>query len=359
MAISSSGVAGLNQYPVNNQLMRQLLLTAKTRAPFFNGTTAGQLSKNAGTATVKWERIENLAKITSPLAELSGNLALPTRTGVTPTITPLTINMQKYGNTIYLSEELELMSINARASKFMDTLGENAGATYNYILSTVFAGVNASQIRRAGGVATDALTVAAISQNDLRFVHNLINRKGGQKFTPSGYGSTNIGSNPLRASYMGICHVDVEEDVRQIPDFIPVESYGGYTEVLPFEFGYSQGVRWCSTEEEGLIEVNAGSTVAGTAGFRSTGGTNNDVYSSYVYAMDAVGTVGLGENHTENIYMTGDRVAAIDLVYAPPTVSVADAQGEIGVLSWKGWLAGRILNDSWMSRVKTLASNLS
>src|SRR5210317_491913 len=112
MTIASSGVGGLNQYPVDYQLMRMLLEAAKVRAPFLNGTLPGQLQRNAGTDSVKWERIENLTKATTPLAELSGALSLPTRTGVVPTITPITAQMLKYGNTIYLTEELDLMSVN-------------------------------------------------------------------------------------------------------------------------------------------------------------------------------------------------------------------------------------------------------
>jgi len=53
--------------PINYQLMRELLLTAKTRCPFYAGTNPGVLEKNAGTASVKWERIENLTAVTTPL----------------------------------------------------------------------------------------------------------------------------------------------------------------------------------------------------------------------------------------------------------------------------------------------------
>ena len=340
-------------YPINYQLMRQLLLTAKVRAPFLNGTMPGQLSKNAGTASVKWERIENLTADTTPLGELSGNLALPTRAGVVPTITPITADMLKYGKTIYLNEELELMSVNARASKFLGVLGENAGATYNKVMAAVYAG--ATKERFANSVASRLLVITAMTAGDIKATHNEINRLGGMKYHPEGYGSTNIGTSPIRSSYMGICHVDVEEDIREINDFVPVESYGGYTETYPFEFGYSQGVRWCSTEEDALIVADA--TTALTAGFRGT--TKNDIYLSYVCAVDAIGSVGLGENHTTDLYMTGDRIPAVDVVYAPPAVSVADAQGEIGVLSWKGWLVGKVLNADWVVRIETLATDYS
>ena len=355
MTIASSGVAGLNQYPVDYQLMRMLLEAAKVRAPFLNGTLPGMLMRNAGTDSVKWERIENLTKATTPLAELSGALSLPTRTGVVPTITPITAQMLKYGNTIYLTEELDLMSVNARAAKFMLTLGENAGATYNELMADVFQA--STQNRFGNGVAAVTDIITGISLNDIKYAENLINRQGGKKFMPMGTGSTNIGTSPIRSSYMGICHVDVAVDLRDTADFVPVEAYGGYTETMPFEFGYSGGVRWAETEEDSLINADAATTSA--SNFRGTSDVLNDVYDSYVFGENAVGSVGLGEKHTKQSYMTGDRIPAVILTQGQRMATVADPQAEIAPLSWKGWLVGKILNDSWVCRIQTLASDLT
>ena len=357
MTVASSGVGSLNQYPVNFQLMRMLLLTAKTRAPFFAGTNAGMLQKNAGTTSVKWERIENLAKATTPLSEISGaSLALPTREGVVPTITPVTASMVKYGNVIQLTEELELMSVNARAAKFMETLGENAGASYNEIMAAEFA--NATQIRLGGGVGAATSIITAMSGNDIKYAYNLINRQGGQHFQPDGNGSVNIGTSPIRASYLGICHVDVEEDIRAISGFVSCEQYGGYVSLYPYEIGTVNGVRWLATEEDSLITADEATTSA--AGFRGTSDVLNDVYDSYIMGMDSVGSVGLGENHTEEIYMTGDRLPTIEMIYHQAGSSgVADPLNEISTLGWKGWLVGKILNNNWLVKIRTLASDLS
>lgn len=356
MTISQSGVAGLNQYPVDYSLMRTLLLAAKVRAPFLNGTLPGKLERNQGTDSVKWERIENLTKATTPLSELTGTLTLPTRTGVVPTITPITAAMLKYGNTIFLTEELELMSVNARAAKFMITLGENAGATYNELMADVYQGATAAQTRFGSGVATAPEIITVMVAADVRYSNNLINRQGGMKFMPEGFGSTNIGTSPIRAGYMGICHVDVGEDIRQIANFQSAETYGGYTQLLPFEIGTVNGVRWCETEESSLIEADAGTS--SISGMRGTDDTNNDIYDSYIVAMDAVGSVGLAENHTNQSYMTGDHIPAVQVLHAAPAVSVADPQAEIAPLSWKGWLVGKILNDDWIVRIRTLATEL-
>jgi len=345
-------------YPVNYNLMRQLLLTAKVRAPFFAGTNQGVLEKNAGTASVKWERIENLTPTTTALTELTGGESFPTRASVQPTITPITATMLKYGQHINLTEELDLMSVNARASKFMGLMGENAGQSYNAIMQAVFSACSAGQTRWGNGVASTALTITAIAANDLQYAHNLINRQGGTKFTPDGFGSTNVGSAPIRASYMGICHVDVEEDLRGITGFIPVESYGGYTSTFPDEIGTVKGIRWCATELDTLIDEDAGTTDA--SGFRGTSDTLNDVYASYVFGMDAVGSVGLGEQHTKEIYMSGDRIPAVEVIYhSQGSAGAADPLNELITIGWKGWLVGKILNNDWLVKINTLASDLS
>ena len=357
MTVASSGVGSLNQYPVNFQLMRTLLLAAKERAPFFAGTLPGTLEENAGTTSVKWERIENLTKVTTPLTEISGaSLSLPTRQGVVPTITPVTAAMVKYGNVIQLTEELELMSVNARAAKFMLTLGENAGASYNAIMAAEYA--NATQVRFGGGVGAVTSIVTAMAANDIKYANNLINRQSGMRFRPAGFGSRNIGTSPIRSAYLGICHVDVSEDIRDISGFIPSEDYGDYTELYPDEIGTVGGVRWTETELSTLITADAATTSA--SGFRGTSDILNDVYDSYVIGMDAVGSVGLGEKHTKEMYKTGDRIPTIQLIqHMAGSSGVADPLNEIGTISWKGWLVGKILNNNWIVRVRTLASDLT
>ena len=106
-----------------------------------------------------------------------------------------------------------------------------------------------------------------------------------------------------------------------------------------------------------MISLDAGTTSA--SGFRGTSDILNDVYNSYIYGIDAVGTVGLGENHTKEIYMTGDRLPAVELIqHARGTSGVGDPLNEVVSVGWKGWLVGKILQNDWLVKVNTLASDL-
>ena len=46
---------------------------------------------------------------------------------------------------------------------------------------------------------------------------------------------------------------------------------------------------------------------------------------------------------------------AITLISVPPGMaSVANPFGEVGVLSWKAWFAGKILNENWIWQIHHL-----
>ena len=203
--------------PVNYVLMEGLLKAARKNLPFFNGTLPGQLKKNGGAYSVEWERIENLTAISSALGEPTGDAAFYNgRSAVNPTITRVTAAMAKYGNAINLTEEVDLVQPNARAARFMDTLGANAGESLNGLMQTgILAGQTTTMVRRAGGVTTNTSIKTAISVNDIKYVVNQLNRNSAMKLFPVGFGSQNIGSAPIRQSYFGITHPDVAECRRR------------------------------------------------------------------------------------------------------------------------------------------------
>lgn len=343
--------------PVNYMLMEGLLKAARRNLPYFNGSLPGRLIENRGAYAVEWERIENLTAVTTPLGEPTGNATFGNgRDAVNPTVTRLNVTMAKYGNAITLTEEVDLIQVNARAARFMDTLGENAGTSLNTILqSDIISGVTTT--RFAGGVASAGAIGAAISLNDIKYLVNQLNRSSAMKMFPVGFGSQNIGSAPIRQSYFGICHPDVEEDIRDLTGFIAVEQYGGYTPTLVGEFGSVGGVRWC-TSEIATITADTGTTSAN--GLRGTSAVLHDVYDCLVYGEEAIGTVGLGEDHAKEIYQGGDRIPAVQLIsHQPGTSGVADMYNEVGSLAWKSFYAGKVLNPTWVYGLKVAASTLT
>ena len=346
--------------PVNFVLMKGLLSAARKKLPYFNGTLPGSLEKSKGSASVKWRRIENLSVATTALAERNGTAtAFLGRDAVQPTITDVTVAMAKYGNAILTTEEVDLFNVNSKTAQLMDVLGANAGESLNTLMRDVY-NTGFTNVRYAGGAANDSAVNAAISVNDIKYSVNFLNRNSAMTFTAKGYGSTNIGTTPIRPCYYGICHPDVEEDIRSLSGFKDVVEYGGYVETEPYEFGSVGGVRWSVTE---IAPISSGSAAVSNNALRGTsGGAAIDIYSSFIYGKECIGTVGLGNMHAENQTMMYDpaKPPAVELIqHAPGSSGIYDLYNEVGSIAWKVWFAGKVLNATWGVKVRTGASRLA
>jgi N4-gp56 family major capsid protein len=345
--------------PVNFVLMKQLLSAARKKLPYFNGTLPGTLEKNQGSASVKWRRIENLATATTALGEVTGTAAaFLGRNAVQPVITDITVAIAKYGNMILTTEEVDFINVNSRSVELVDTMGANAGESLNVLIRNEFS--NATQIRYSSGQTTASSVGAAITLNDIKYAVNLLNRNSAMKFTGMATGSEKVDTKVLRESYLGTCHVDVEEDIRVLTGFVAVEQYAGYTDTYPFEFGAVGGVRFCSTE---IAPITSGvATLVSANGLRGDSAVLKDVYSTFIYGKEAIGTVGLGNMHATTSYEMYDpkKPPAVELIIKPKGSSgIYDAFNEMGSLAWKAWFAGKILNNAWVVNVRTGASSLS
>lgn len=344
--------------PVNFVYMRGLLSAARKRLPYFNGTTPAALEKKGGSMSVKWRRIENLTATTTALGEQTENGPFAFgagRTSVKPVVTDVTVATAKYGNFIMLSEEVDLFNIDPVTMALMDTLGANAGESLNLLQSAVMkAGTN---IVYRAAAANKSAVAGAIQLNDIKEAVSALQRKSAQKFDGDAFGSQNYNSQPIRSSFFGICHTDVEEDIRGLTGFVGVEQYGGYTQTYPYEFGAVGGVRWCSTE---IAPVEtATSTTSATNLFRGDSANFADVYWTFIYGKDAIGTVGLQEQHAKEIYTMYDpkKPPTVELIKKDVGSSgVADPFNEVGSIAWKAWYAGKILNSDWLISVISLAT---
>lgn len=352
--------------PVNFVLMKGLLSAARKKLPYFNGTLAGNLQKAGGSASVKWERINNLAANTSTLSDLSGGTASAFfgRQFVSPTLSVVTATILKKGNAIALSEEIDLFNVNTRAAKLLDTLGANAGESLNALMFTEYSNLTTVRYSTgavgggAAGTGAGSYVSASISVGDIKAGVNSINGNAGRTFTAIGMGSTNIGTQPIRSSYYGICHVDVEEDIRSLTGFIPVEQYAGYTETMPFEFGAVGGVRWASTQ---VSTISTGAGKASSVGLRGASTKAHDVYSSFIYGQEMMGTVGLGNMHATNSYeMYNPKTPpAVEIIHkALGSAGAADPYNEVATIAWKAFHVGKILNQAWGFKILSGASRL-
>src|SRR5262245_49536972 len=287
--------------PVNVVFQMTLLRTARANCPYLFGTMPADIAEHSGTFTAKWRRYENITPATTPLAELTGAVAFPTRTGSQPTITDVTATVQKYGDFFYLNEEVDLINYNNQADKLSEVLGIQAGRTVNRLTRDV---MEDNAIQFFSGTATTAtgLTGAStssgfISQGNIDAVINALDRQDALKFRPLTTGSVNINTTPIRSAYPMYIHPDTSAQVRTFTGFIAVERYAGQTETWPDEIGYANGVRFIETTEASIdVTTGVAATASSTSYGRSTA-TRYDMYTGVIIGQDAVGTVGLGFEH--------------------------------------------------------------
>lgn len=349
--------------PVNVVFQETLLRNAKANCPYFAGSTPAEISYHSGTFTAKWRRIENLAPVTAALSELSGAVNFPTRQEVQPSITDTTATVSKYGNFMFLDEEVDLLNFNGQADKLMEIIGINAGQSLNRLQRNI---LEDSLTAILGGSATTATGISGtptasgfIKRSDIANIVNTLQRNIGMKFKPQTTGSTNVGSTPIRMSYIGFVHPDVEEDLRTLTGFNSVETYAGQTEIMDGEVGHIGGVRFISTPEAS-IDVTTGVAATGSATTcgRSTA-TRYDVYNTPVIAQDCIGSVGFGFEHIKESYMAGDKLPGVQVISkARGSAGAADPLNELSSLGWKSWHTGVVLNTGWGRTLRHTSSIL-
>lgn len=347
--ITSTGqIAG----PVDVVFQETLLRNAESVCPYYVGSMPAEIQAHSGSFTAKWRRIENLEPVDTPLAELTGNLSHPTRDAVQPQVTDLTEPVQKYGNHILLNEEADLVNFNGQADKLAEILGINAGQSLNRLQRDEME--DNSPIIYANGAANDGAVSDALSINDIRNAVNQIHRNDGLKFTPNTFGDVRYATSPLRKSYWGICHPDVEEDIRAMANFIDVVQYGGHTATEEGEIGSVGGARFISTSDAGIDE-GAG----GVDAQLRPGGGNIDLYSTVIFGMEAVGSLGFDRSHVKRVYMAGDKLPSVMMINkAFGSSGVTDPYNELSTLAWKSWHGAKVLNSNWIRSIRSGATQL-
>lgn len=348
------------QKPVNVIFEQTFLRRAQQLAPYFAGTMPGMISKQMGTSSIKWRRIEQETPSTTALAELTGTATFMLgRDADVPSFTDITATVLKYGQFYIVNEEVDLYNPNGTAAELVAVLGESAGRSLNQLMRDIEED-NSTQ-RFASNVAAVANVNAVVSTGDLNRTINELTVNSTRVFMPITVGNTSIGTAPILQSYWAICHPDVAVDVSGLTGFKSVETYAGQTTVARGEFGYyslaGRGVRFIMSEDAS-IDTNVGAT--GGTDVRETTASKADIYTIVIYGKDAFGSVGLGMRHTDGIYRAGDNTGGWELIFHDKgSGGVSDPFNEISTIAWKAFFAGAVLNSTWSRALRVAATNLS
>ena len=305
--------------------------TAKFRRYFLQGTT-GAAGPNGGGVN------GNAAPFYIPVA------TTPLVEGVTPSGSTMsnqdyTVQLQQFGDFVTITDVIEDTHTDPILQQATDLLGEQAAQTVETLRFNVLkAGLN---VWYAGKVASRSNVVTAISLADQRSVTTGLNRQNAKKITQVVGSTADFNTKSVEASYMAICHPDLETDLRSVPGFKVVSDYGPHTTPFEGEIGSLEQVRYL-TSTVFAPWADAGGAVSSS--FRSTSGTNADVYPILIFARDAFGIVPLKGKSSMTPMVVNPKPAA------------GDPLAQRGTVGWKLWTATVILQDAFMARLEVACS---
>ena len=297
--------------------------TAKFRRYFLSGTTG-----SAGTGSGSFY----IPVATTPLVE-----------GVTPNGSRLanqdyTVTLAQYGDFVTITDVIEDTHTDPVLATATDILGEQAALTVETLRFNVLkAGTN---VFYGNSVAGRSSVVTAISLADQRKVTTALNRQNAKKITQVVASNADYNTKSVEASYMAVCHPDLETDIRGMSGFKPVADYGPHTSPFEGEIGSVEQVRYLTS-----TVIAPWADAGGAKGvMRSTSGTSADVYPVLYFARDAFGIVPLKGKSSMTPMVVNPKPAA------------GDPLAQRGTVGWKLWTATVILQEAFMARLEVAAT---
>lgn len=266
--------------------------------------------------------------------------------GTTPgsrTLTPqdVTVTLQNYGVLMKLSSKTELMYEDDIPKEMTKKVGEHMGSLEELInFGVIKAGTS---VVYTNGAARNTLA-SVISLGALRKSARQLESAHAMRVTERLSPSVNFGTEAVAPSYLVFIHTDLEADFRDLDGFVPVEKYGSFKPVHAREIGKVETFRVVTSPYfKPFLAAGASDTNA----YVSAGSSANDVYPVIVVAEEAWGQVALkGQGAISPTYIK------------PREKNHANPMGLFGYVGADFWKAAVRLNENWMVRIETCATEL-
>jgi len=274
-----------------------------------------RMPSNGGT-TLRMSRYDRLPTSPVPL----GN------TGVTPPSVDaervdIDVRMQFYGQWIAVSEQVTLQVQDPVLTSLGIRLGASMRETEDELIRDMLAGT-AAMINCVGGVSGDAPT--ELAESDISAVISTLVGYNAKSVAQTIPGSTQIGTNPIRNSYVALCHSNMTQDLENIAGFTYASAYPSQANIKPSEWGSVKNLRFF-VSSEGSVTKNASAK-------------GNDIYNIFCCGMEA-------------LVMANQDSYKGHFRYNPPNI----AGGPLGLYCSVGWkmpFACGITNDQWVLNLR-------
>lgn len=258
--------------------------------------------------------------------------------GVTPapdSIVPIdiTVVLIQYGCLYGFTDKTFYLYEDDIPKAMIEQIGERVTLVNEQI---IYGALKACTNQYYGGSGTSVATVnGAITLGLVRKIVKNLQANHAEPINKILKASQNFDTSAVPEGYCVYCHTDMEPDIRDLPNFTPIEKYASGSP-MPYELGMCERFRFIMSPDLPSLQ-NAGAAV-GSTGLYSTSGSNIDVYQFVVAAKDAWGQIAVrGLN-------------ALDPTFLPPGEKTkADPLGQRGYAGTSWWKAVMVENPGWMA----------
>lgn len=258
--------------------------------------------------------------------------------GVTPnpdSITPVdtTVVMQQYGALYSYTDQV--------ADLYEDDIPEAMAQQLGERITLVNEMINWGALRACtnvyyGGTGTSTATVnGALTLGMVRKIAKGLMANHGAMVNKVLSAGRNFATDPVAPGYTVFCHTDLEPDIRDLPNFIPAQSYAS-GKPMENELGACERFRFITSPD--LPSIQDGGAAIGATGLYSTTGVSIDVYPIIVTAQDA----------WSQLAVRGIESITPKLI-SPSEVSKSDPLGQRGYAGAIWYKAVLLENQGWMA----------
>lgn len=259
--------------------------------------------------------------------------------------TDVSITIEQYAVLFKFSSKAELMYEDDIPNDMAKITGETMAEVYELIAyGQVKAG---SSVLYTNGTTRVGLNTK-ISLKKLRQACRTMENNRAKMVTESIKPGPNYDTSPVEPAYIVFIHTDLVSDVRDLAGFTKRVEYGSQIKpVHAREIGAVEDFRFVTSP---LFAPYLGAgAVVGTSGMMAADDTNCDVYPSIIMAQDAWGHVSLKGKGYTGINPT---------IISSSEKNKADPIGMFGYVGADFWCNTVRLNENWMNRIESCASDL-
>lgn len=278
------------------------------------------ISRKAGTSTIKFRRYGNLTAATTALGE-----------GVTPegsslAVTDITATALQYGDFITISDVLNYESEDMVLMESAQILGDQAGDTLDQLTREVLAAGTSASFSGTSNTQNDHVAAGdVIDAADVKGAVLTLKLNKAKKITRMVNPSTGISTTPLNACYVGIVHPNISYTLKGLTGWVDVQKYPSQKDVMEGEIGMLDEVRFIETTNAKVF------TGGGTGAI--------DVYATIILGANAYGTTRISGEAMKNI------------IKPLGSAGTADPLEQRATTGWKATFIAKILNNDYMTRI--------